>query len=354
LSISCGDATPEEFLVEDLRILNIKTEPPELALFVAPKDGALELKPDALPAPDLRPLEVSVLAAHPDLDAALQFDWIRCAPGLNSIPCEGNERVRLSELPGNTLRCSPVEILLQELTEQGANSNLASGFNSDPRELLSGLIANVNVEVKVIQAGQAVDTPVLEGKKRIVLFEPRLVAQTILTARDLDPSQIPQVEGIELPSLCTNTGEAQILRLFDYLENRTANRNPIIERIDVGILTRTDSSTVTLTSTTVLTVSPGQTISIEPILNEDAPEKYQVIDGNCELLDFDEDPTFSWFTNAGDFRSRRTRSEDPLNIYSAPELAELTADETKIRIFMVVRDGRGGSDHRSLDLLVVR
>jgi len=199
--LSCGDDIPKAFLIEDLRILNIKTEPPEVPIFVAPGEEGLQLRPGMLPMPDLKPIEVTVLAAHPDLDATLQFDWIRCLPGLGSIPCEANDRVRLAETPSETLRFSPVQLLLQELTEQGEQADLAGAFNADPRDLLSGLIANVNVEIKVSQAKQAVDTPLLEGKKRIVLFEPRLVAQTIIAARSIDPSQIPQIEGIELPNL---------------------------------------------------------------------------------------------------------------------------------------------------------
>ena len=362
---ACDDVIPDESKIEDLRILNIKTEPPEVALFVPPVDGNLELNAENLPAPDLQPVKVTILAAHPDLDAELQFDWIRCLPGLNAIPCEGADRIRLSDIPSDTLSFSPVEILFEELSQLGANADLASGFNSDPRELLSGLITNINVEVRVEDANQDVDTPVLEGNKRIVLFEPRLVAQTILSARNLDPSQIPQVEGISLPSLCTKTAEAKLTELFDFLQTRKPNQNPNIERVEVGVLTRAGTSTLTLTSSTVMTLAPGQSLEIRPFLefydNDDGGfggfdpfERYKVIDGNCDLIDFVEDPTFSWFTNQGELLYRQTDELDPVNIYTAPTAEQLEADETKIRVFAVVRDGRGGSDHISLDIRVVR
>ena len=352
LSFSCTDLIPDEFRIEDLRILNIKVEPPEVPIFVAPGDDELGLKLDELPPPDLQPVVVTVVAAHPDLDATFQYDWIQCRPGLGPVPCEGSERKRLSNAPKATLEFTPVQILLEELLAQQQVSELAGGFTNDPRELLGGLLANVNVEVRVENAKVSVDTPTLEGQKRLVLFEPRLVAQTILTARETDTSQLPDLGGISLPSLCTNASDAQVNEIFEFLKVRQANQNPRIEAVQLGRLLRTDSSTMSATSSASIELSPGERISLIPSINEDAAESYRVIDGNCDLMDFTEKPVFSWFTNLGDLDSQITRLKDPQNVYQAPEATDLESDETRVRIFVVVRDGRGGSDHQSIDLVI--
>ena len=106
------------------------------------------------------------------------------------------------------------------------------------------------------------------------------------------------------------------------------------------------------TSSASIELSPGERISLIPSINEDAAESYRVIDGNCDLMDFTEKPVFSWFTNLGDLDSQITRLKDPQNVYQAPEATDLESDETRVRIFVVVRDGRGGSDHQSIDLVI--
>ncbi|MEE2904386.1 MAG: hypothetical protein VYC39_18800 [Myxococcota bacterium] len=351
-AVSCADLIPDEYRIEDLRILNIKVEPPEVPIFIAAENGELELALDQLPPPDLRPVTVTVVAAHPDLNATFQYDWIQCLPGLGPVPCDGNDRKRLSNNPKSTLEFTPVQILLDELIAQQQVSELAGGFTNDPRELLGGLLANVNVEIRVQDAAVSVDTPILEGQKRLILFEPRLVAQTILTARETDTSQIPNLEGISLPSLCTTASDTQIAEIFDFLRVRQPNENPRIEMIELGRLLRTDSSTLSATSSTAIVLSPGERISLTPVINEDAAESYQVIDGNCNLMDFTEKPVFSWFTNLGQLNSQISRLKDPKNIYQAPAASELESAETTVRIFTVVRDGRGGSDHQSFDIVI--
>ena len=90
----CGVSFPENHLIEDLRVLNIRAEPPEVALFVG---GGLELEP--LPSfATSTVVRFTVLAAHPDLDAKLRFDWFRCAPDdpsdapLRGLPCDASAR----------------------------------------------------------------------------------------------------------------------------------------------------------------------------------------------------------------------------------------------------------------------
>lgn len=365
---ACSRGGSEPHRIEDLRILNIRVEPPELPLFMPTASGDLGLDAMALPPPNLELVKVTVLAAHPDLNATFSFDWIQCQPGLRSIPCEGDQRVRLDETPSDVLNFSPVKLVLSGLAPvkpgmdmggqmpsgMGGGPSLGGGLTENPLDLLGGLRLKINVEVKVEDSKIAVDTPVLEGMKRFVLFEPRLVAQTIRLARDIDGSVIPEIEGLELPNLCTETTDAQLEVLFEYLKSRKPNQSPFIQSVAVSILKRTETATRTVTSTSVITLVPGDELEITPRLLEGIDEKYQVIDGNCELQDFQERPSFSWFTTSGDLRRTRSVFDAPENVFIAPDAAVLTKDDTPVRIFMVIRDGRGGSDHRVLNLNILR
>ena len=76
LFAGCVDL-PEEYRVEDLRILEVRAEPPEIRMFEdAPLTGTPE---EVLASPiELTDVRMTVLAAHPDLDATFEYQWIRC------------------------------------------------------------------------------------------------------------------------------------------------------------------------------------------------------------------------------------------------------------------------------------
>jgi hypothetical protein len=96
-----------------------------------------------------------------------------------------------------------------------------------------------------------------------------------------------------------------------------------------------------------LPVRSGATLSIEPILSADSLEAYTYENTAGEVEDREEEPFFTWFTEAGDF-------DQALSLY--PEVAvEWTAPEaldTEALIVAVARDRRGGMAWRTLQVVV--
>jgi len=346
---ACDLNLPSESKIEDLRILDIKVDPPEISLFEL---GSLALEPENLPPFRRQDVTVKVLAAHPDLDATFSFEFVRCKPGLGSIPCDdGETRDRLGGGSDNTFSYIPVDLVLADVVG-GENSldQVAARFVEDPRDLINGLYTYINSAVSVASAAITVDTPTLEGVKRVVVFEPRIIARAIQEAQKLDPSEIPMIAGLALPSLCTNVDPATTAQLFTFLSTRTPNRSPTYEKIEIEIFTKNaTTATRSVGLGEVVEVFEGDVIAIEGLAAEDDAEKYQLIDADCTLQKFRERLAFSWFSSVGDLSTNVTTEEDSLVDWVAPPFV---GEPLRARIWTVLRDGRGGSDHGWFDVLV--
>lgn len=354
-ALGCGVNLPPEYLVEDLRVLDVRVTPPEIPLFARTSSGALEFDPDNPPALDPRTVRVEAFVAHPDLEARFSYDWIRCKPGLDNIPCDG-DRERLDETPGPELSFVPINELFEDVAAGTPLSELAASLAEDPRDLLNGLYAYVNLTASVDAAAIEVDTAALDATKRIVLFEPRLVATALMQARALDPAQVEQAQQLGLPTLCTHTGDEELAGLFSFLQQREPNRPPLFESMALEVFdrggTRTSSHTVTSTQartgTVAIDVPDGGTVTLEASWREGDSESYQLIDSNCELQPFEERLSVSWFTQNGQLSRQTTTREDRATVWRWPEPEDEVAP--RARIWAVLRDGRGGSDHLRLDL----
>ena len=69
--------------------------------------------------------------------------------------------------------------------------------------------------------------------------------------------------------------------------------------------------------------------------------------------------TWSWFTTKGRLSTQLTsRADEEPNrnkeqvVYRAPQMSMLEEDETRVRVYCVVRDGRGGSDAMAVEIVV--
>ncbi len=354
LGAACDLNLPSERDIEDLRVLDLKVDPPEITLF---ERGSLDLDPMNPPPFARTEVTVRALVAHPDLDASFGYSWVRCKPGLGRIPCEvenGETRELLGSSSTPDFSYVPVDLVLADVVGgQTPLENLATRFIEDPRDLLNGLYTYINAQVSVASAAITVDTTALEAVKRVVVFEPRLVARAILEAQALDPSEVPMIDGLALPSLCTNVSDAQVDRLFTYLSTRTPNRAPTYERIDVEIVGTSSSSTRSVGVGEVLELDTTDVLVLRGRAAEGDAEKYQLIDADCALQKFQERLAFSWFTQAGELDGNVTTDEEPLIVWVPTRDDEAPATEPfRARIWTVLRDGRGGSDHRWFDVRV--
>lgn len=350
--VACDLNLPSEKNVEDLRILDVQVDPPELALFAR---GSLELDPMSPPPFERTEVRVRALVAHPDLDASYGYRWVRCRPGLGSVPCEAGEtREVLGSSTDATFSFVPVDLVLADVVAGEAPlESLAQRFVEDPRDLLNGLYAYINLEASVAQASITVDTQVIEAVKRTVIFEPRLVARAIAEAQKLDPSQVPMIDGLSLPSLCTQVSPAQAESLYTYLSTRTPNRAPTYQAIEIRVVGTPTTAIRNVALGEVLELEPGDVVRFRGVAALGDAEAYRLIDADCQLQDFQERLAYSWFTQAGELERNVSTDEDPVNSWAAPPASELPdSGELRARIWTVLRDGRGGSDHRWFDVHV--
>lgn len=361
-SSACVDL-PLEYQIEDLRILEIRAEPPEIRMFV---DAPLDATPEELLTSGFDETEVrmSVLAAHPDLDATFSHSWIRCeregGGGFRRVPCDGDLKSRIVDVDSSSIAFSPVTSIIADFAEAEDPVAAIGALASDPRDLFAGLRINVNANVKEVAANVDVDTTELDGRKRIVLFDPAVVALVLREARNLGPMLPTMVQGVDLPSLCTDVGDGQLATLLGFLSTREPNRAPDYVELEYLVPTSTSAQRWTPGDTPlVLELEAGDSIRLTGRARQDDIELYRVIDDNCELLELDETLAWSWFVTDGtltthittqglddeDLRGRRT-------IYTAP--TDFEGSEKRVRIFSVLRDGRGGSDSLSFEVLVRR
>lgn len=364
LATGCGVSLPEEYRVEDLRILEIRAEPPEIRIF---QDAPIDLEPSQLANQplDLRPVQLSALVAHPDLDANFDGQWIRCkvadddtgevGSGFQRVPCDGAGRVELGR--GLNLALSPVQLLLEDVLANGGDPvAVITSLAEDPRDLFAGLYANLNFQAFANGAVIPVDTPSIEGTKRVVIFDPAVVSLVLREARRLGPDAIPMISGVPTPSLCTRASADQLGAINAFLESRIPNRAPRYAGIELRYQTDTATQAYDPASGPIV-LAPGTQVELRGYVAEGDLESYRVIDDNCNLLEQQETMAFSWFTTAGELSPQVTAqsldqadSRRRVMTYEAPESVE--GAEQRVRIWSVLRDGRGGSDSKVIDVLV--
>lgn len=345
----CGLSFPNEYLIEDLRTLEIRVEPPEIPIFRLSPEDTLELDPQRPPPFDLRPIRVTALVAHPDLDARFRYDWSRCGIGFQGPPCEEAPRERLTTRTSSSFEISPVEILLRDAAEKELSlTELAAGLAGDPRDLLNGFYLHLDLQVTVEEAGEVVDTISLEATKRVVVFDPRLVNYTIIETAKLDPSQLPDLPGLQLPVFCSRSTPEQISGLQAFLRERRPNESPTLSGIVIGARGGGDTSTRAVELGELVELDAGESLVMRADLPEEIEETYRVIDGNCELREFTERVAVSWFTNGGELSRQISTLESPVVSWRPP--AEVSQRRAQYRIYAVARDGRGGSDARWFDV----
>lgn len=110
----------------------------------------------------------------------------------------------------------------------------------------------------------------------------------------------------------------------------TPNHNPFIEQILI--------EKNAFGPGTTLQVSPGQSYFIEPVLAF-GPEEYLFIDSEGERETRTEEPYYTWYATEGSFDQPYSEYGDSPGVnWTAPK----DPSRTEVRIWVVVRDRRGG------------
>lgn len=353
---ACNLDLPSEYRIEDLRVLDLQVEPPEVSVFEPSGTGTVALSFDPMNPPPIahQPVRVRALVAHPDLDASFEYDWIRCKPGLDRVPCDGSLASALVPERSAEVSFTPIDVLFADVSGGTKLEDLAAALAEDPRDLLNGLYAYVNLQAGVGQASVPVDTQRIQATKRIVIFDPRVVALALEQAQALDPSQIPM--GAGLPTLCAGVSDAQLSLLNGFLASREPNRTPRMLGVSVVITHVDGSTTSTITSArgSVIDLEDTDVVTLEGVPASSAAEAYGLIDANCLLQSFTERLAFSWFISAGGLSRQITTQEDTMTRYDLPRQSALAGSLVRTRVWVVLRDGRGGSSHGAVDFRIRR
>lgn len=131
-------------------------------------------------------------------------------------------------------------------------------------------------------------------------------------------------------------------------EGTALNTNPGLD----GVAWRVDGSkeehVELLADDEPLAISFEDALELLPSAADGSIETYEGPFGTIE-----EDLLFSWFADEGEFEKDRSSGTVPENVWSPPELDD-DEDERPVRLWLVLRDGRGGIDWLERQLLVKR
>jgi hypothetical protein len=136
-------------------------------------------------------------------------------------------------------------------------------------------------------------------------------------------------------------------------ENTEPHRNPPppeIEFADARVVTGDpDPWTCARQDGLPLQVDAGGAVVIAPLVAGDTEpwaETYNVINARGELLERTERAFYSWYATGGDFEQQVTRAPLRNQVWTAPDRA------SDHRLWLIVRDGHGGSSVCGLDVEV--
>lgn len=335
LSVACQDQVPSASRVEDLRVLAIRADPPELLIdpgapfSTAPvRFQALVVDPRGLPA---------------------RFDWSVC-PVESDETCADFER-RTAEAPAEF---RPLLERVRAQSQTGtADAEARDAMRIDPFAVeVPAELFGYHVAASALGLGNgAWITAVLA----VTAADETLLAQkrVVLNARDLRPFAA-ELEALFGWRPCALEDEPVPDRCLP-LAPRTANRNPEITAMEIARGVLADSAFEPVRGP--LAVAPGESIRVRPILPEGTAERYQAIESTLEgsrlvVAEKIEEPVVSWFTAAGRFDDELTAPQITKTldtVYTAPKDAEPGAQTA---IWAVVRDGRGGVGWSRIDIVI--
>jgi hypothetical protein len=328
----CAGDVPSPTLVEDLRVLAVRADPPEV---LVDRDGAAA--------------QVSFQALVVDpRGPTMAWSWGFC-PVESSETC-GDFAARRAQAPAEF---QPVldAARTEQRAGQSAPDPVTRALGVDPFDVQigpdlfayhlesSGLGLGNGSWVSAVLALEA-GPEVLQAQKRVVL-----------NARDLSRWN-PELAAFGWQVCAPGGGPDGCVPLAP----RTANHNPAIASVEVARSKLADAPFAP-SPEGPLTVAPGEVIRLRPVLAPDAEERYQTVESTLQgsdlvVVDHTEEAVVSWFATGGKFGSvqttpQLTRTLD--NTFTAPTTPP---PDGRLSVYLVVRDQRGGVGWSTVELLV--
>jgi hypothetical protein len=333
IAAGCAGDVPSPTLVEDLRVLAVRAEPPEL---LVEREGAAA------------PVSFQALVVDPR-GPSMVWSWAFC-PVESSQTC-GDFVARRAEAPAEF---QPA--LDAARTEQRAGQSTpdpdtrALGVDPFTVQIPADLFAyHLKRSGLGLGNGSWVSAVLaLQAGPETLLAQKRLV----LNARDLSQWN-PELAAFGW-QVCPPGGDPVAGCLP--LAPRTANHNPEIASVEVARSKLADAAFAPLPQGPLI-VAPGEVIRLRPVLAPGAEERYQMVEStlqgnNLVVVDHTEETVASWFATGGEFgaeqtTAQRTRTLD--NSFTAPTIPP---PDGRISLYLVVRDQRGGVGWTSLEVVV--
>lgn len=298
---ACGDFEKPSIIL-DLRVLNIRTEPPEI---VSPFDpnNPMDLS--------LAPVDVCAMVADPTASERLTWSMAICGPTDSGV-CDETDRP-IMDLGGGTVddpeeADNPVRIcttipdggLIPIILQDAISADSLAGF---------GGIA-LQVELRVRPEGTPVDTAEL-AKKRVV-YAPKIPEQRV-----------------------ANTNP----RVGDFIVTRANGRS---ERMFLGRC---------IDQPAPLRMNAGEKVTIYPSEPAGIREDYVLPTFDLSYREFTENMRYNWYSTEGSWSPETTGGPtDPIGNepvrhteYTAPRDPDVVGDGIDVQMWFVQRDERAGS-----------
>lgn len=334
-TLSCGEDFEPAFRINDTRVIAIKAEPP-----------------DAIPGQDVL-LTPFVVSPSGTLDESeYSASWWRC-PDDNADPLQDNALCS-NETRTELGQASPYTDTIPDdffPTPEEAENTDAFVENSS---LLGALLGYWRVVGTRVEGNEG---KIIEAFKRVVISPP--VRLDLIDERfaDLDPRIGPEgrYELNQNPTLNTFTIHENTLDGDEVQELKAGGTYFFVPRIDTSTLQAYFSLAIDLEGLDL--TRPNILESLEE--TELLARFNRVL--RCEL------PLYSWFASAGDLVNQNTLDETLLEslyvpfacpeIEGAPRSPEVRftapAEAGEMHIWLVMRDGRGGTDFTQRSVTVV-
>lgn len=310
LSLGCTPDFEKVWLVQDLRVLAIKADPPEQ--IIRPAQLPVSNDPTTIAevlAEQLRPIALNVLAVDPR-DAVREVAWEVWACTPEESFCDGASLEQ--RLYGATTRLDQIRYEFTPTPEL-----LLASFQADPMRGFGGLPI-------VVEFRMADDEFTVRAFKRVVITFPLPYSPVPDTKQ---PNENPRLESIE------GNGETLDLRVTQQVDAETE-------------------------------------FVLQPVPTEDSKQSYVVVaaedplnitasDG-LSVVELEEYLSYDFYTTGGHL-SHATTGGKPLPFYEDKKVyettskwkaslaAHTTADQLA-KIWIVIRDDRGGVNWTSLDV----
>ena len=268
---ACGDDFSKSSEVEDLRVLGIRADPPEIEIPLGENFGVS-----------------SVNALVVGGEGEVTYTWTLCvAPGLLQLGVACLDESAIFELGHDettTVLVPPLDDVLNSPELDELFIDLSAGFD-----------ISIGLQVSD-ESGKVIDA----------------------------------VKGLSLTA------------------STTLNLNPTLDGLTWHLEDDEGEPTEVPRGSEPLEVDMDSKVELTAMLAADAIETYEGLQGEDQ-----ESMLVSWFAEAGEFDQERSSDVNPDNGYSPPELDE-GEEEREVRMWLVLRDGRGGIDWYEQGLIIRR